>query len=45
MTGAPLPLVLLGPILRRVEPRSVSVFVATSKPASIHLSLYDGATD
>lgn len=45
MTGVPLPLVVLGPILRRVEPRSASVFIATSKPASIHLSLYDGATD
>ena len=45
MTGVPLPLLLLGPILRRVEPRSVSVFVATSKAASIHLSLYDGAAD
>ena len=41
----PLPLLLLGPILRRVEPRSVSVFVATSQAATIHLTLYPGATD
>jgi hypothetical protein len=40
-----LPLLLLGPILRRVEPRRVSVFVATSKPCAVHLSLYDGPTD
>ena len=41
----PLPLLLLGPILRRVDPRSVSVFVATSQAATIHLTLYPGATD
>lgn len=40
-----LPLLLLGPMLRRVEPRSVSVFMAVSQPASIRLSLYDGVTD
>jgi hypothetical protein len=40
-----LPLVLIGPILRRVEPRLVSVFIATGQDASIHLSLYDGPTD
>ena len=40
-----LPLLLLGPILRRVEPRRVSVFVATSKSCTVHLSLYDGPTD
>jgi hypothetical protein len=40
-----LPPVLIGPILRRVEPRSVSGFVATSAPAAIHLSIYDGVVD
>ena len=40
-----LPLVLIGPILRRVEPRLVSVFVATRRAASIRLSLYDGVVD
>ncbi|MDQ2826852.1 MAG: hypothetical protein M3Y04_07830, partial [Actinomycetota bacterium] len=40
-----LPVVLIGPILRRVEPRSVAVFVATSLDASVHLSLYEGVTD
>ena len=32
---ADLPLLLLGPILRRVEPRQVSVFVATHQPATV----------
>jgi hypothetical protein len=41
----PLPLILIGPILRRVEPRLVSVFVATSKPAAVHLAVYDGVAD
>lgn len=40
-----LPLLLLGPILRRVEPRLVTVFIATSEPVSVHLSLYDGIVD
>jgi hypothetical protein len=40
-----LPPVLIGPILRRVEPRGVSVFIATSTAASIHLSVYDGIVD
>lgn len=40
-----LPPILIGPILRRVEPRSVSVFVATSKAAFVHLSVYDGIVD
>ncbi len=42
---ADLPPVLIGPILRRVEPRSVSVFIATSTAAAIHLALYDGVVD
>lgn len=40
-----LPPVLLGPILRRVEPTRVSVFVATRAPASITLRLYAGVVD
>jgi hypothetical protein len=42
---ADLPLILIGPILRRVEPRSVSVFVATCRAAAIHLALFDGIVD
>lgn len=45
MTQLALPLVLIGPILRRVEPRSVSVFVATSTAAAMHLSVYDSIVD
>jgi hypothetical protein len=40
-----LPLVLLGPILRRVEPTAVSVFIATSQPSTIGLSVYKGVVD
>jgi hypothetical protein len=39
---AEIPLLLLGPILRRVEPRHVSVFVATHQPAGVRVMLYDG---
>jgi hypothetical protein len=42
---ANLPLLLLGPIVRRVEPRHASVFVATSKPANVRLALFDGQVD
>lgn len=42
---ADLPLLLLGPIVRRVEPRQASVFVATSKPANVRLALFDGQVD
>ena len=45
LMASSLPLVLIGPILRRVEPRLVSVFVATRRAASIRLSLYDGVVD
>ena len=45
MTQPKLPVILIGPILRRVEPRSVSVFVATSKAAAIELLIYDGIVD
>jgi hypothetical protein len=40
-----LPLLLIGPVLRRVEPRHVSVFVATREPASVRVALYDGQVD
>ncbi len=37
-----LPLVLAGPILRRVEPRAVAVWVALSRPATVSLVLWEG---
>lgn len=40
-----LPTVLIGPILRRVEPRHVSVYVATSAAAEVTTRLYDGDVD
>lgn len=40
-----LPLILIGPVLRRVEPRLVSVFVATSRRSTIRLVVYDGLVD
>jgi len=40
-----LPIVLIGPILRRVEPRHVSVYVATSAAAQVTVRLYDGDVD
>ncbi len=36
------PLILAGPILRRVEPRSVSVWVALSKPNKVSIAIWDG---
>lgn len=39
---APLPLILAGPILRRVEPNLVSVWVALSEPRDVEISLWDG---
>lgn len=39
-----LPLVLAGPILRRVEPNLVSVWIALSRPASLTLTLWEGRT-
>ena len=35
------PLILAGPILRRVEPGLVSVWVALSKPCAVQLSLFE----
>jgi hypothetical protein len=40
-----IPLLLLGPILRRVEPRHVSVFVATHQPANARVAIFDGQVD
>ncbi|MGH2614273.1 MAG: hypothetical protein ACRDJC_03460 [Thermomicrobiales bacterium] len=37
-----LPLLLAGPILRRVEPNLVSVWVALSREASVSLTLWEG---
>lgn len=39
---AELPLILAGPILRRVEPRLVAVWVALSAPRSVLLAVYEG---
>jgi hypothetical protein len=39
---ADLPLVLAGPILRRVEPTLVTVWVATSQPRAVLLSIFEG---
>ena len=41
---AALPLVLCGPMLRRVEARAVSVFVALKAPAQVELEIYDDTT-
>jgi hypothetical protein len=38
-----LPLVLAGPVLRRVQQNSVSVWIALSKPAKVSLVVYQGA--
>lgn len=43
--SASLPVIVIGPVLRRVEPRLVSVFVALREAASIHLSVYEGLVD
>jgi hypothetical protein len=37
-----LPLMLAGPILRRVEPTLVSVWVALSEPATVRITLWEG---
>jgi hypothetical protein len=37
------PLILTGPMPRRVQPGAASVFVACSRPSTVRLSLYDGA--
>ncbi|MEQ1531143.1 MAG: hypothetical protein ABL925_17645, partial [Methylococcales bacterium] len=40
--GNDLPLILSGPILRRVEPTLVSVWVALSKPCTVELQVWEG---
>src|SRR5689334_5793191 len=40
-----LPIVLLGPVLRRVEPHGVAVFVATREAASVRVAVYEGQVD
>ena len=37
-----LPLVVAGPVLRRVEPNLVTVWIALSRPADVHLFVYLG---
>ena len=37
-----LPFVLAGPILRRVQPNLVSVWVAFSRPAAVTIALWEG---
>ena len=39
-----LPFVLAGPILRRVEPRLVSVWLALNRPATVTITLWEGRT-
>ena len=39
-----LPFVLAGPILRRVEPKLVSVWVGLSRPAKVTVTLWKGRT-
>src|SRR5512134_632521 len=38
----PLPLILAGPILRRVEPTLVSVWIALREPRHVQIRLWDG---
>ena len=40
-----LPYILAGPIVRRVEPRQVSVWVALSEAADVELSVWEGSKD
>ena len=40
-----LPLLLAGPIVRRVEPNLVAVWVAVSEPATVRLSIWEGLHD
>src|SRR5687767_14772135 len=36
------PLILVGPMVRRVEADAVSVFVVCKQPSTVRLSIYDG---
>lgn len=40
-----LPAVLIGPVLRRVEPDAVSVYIATRAAANVRVAVYDGQVD
>ncbi len=40
-----LPLVLAGPMVRRVEPREVTVWLALRQPRKVTLRVYDGDRD
>jgi hypothetical protein len=40
-----LPLILAGPILRRVEPTTVAVWMAVSRPGLIEVGVYHGIVD
>src|SRR5262249_61645794 len=42
MADPQLPLILAGPILRRVEPRLVAVWVALSDPRAVVLTVFEG---
>src|SRR5262245_38773614 len=42
LSPATLPLLLAGPILRRVEADLVSLWIATSRPCNVSLLLFDG---
>ena len=37
-----LPFVLAGPVLRRVEPRGVAVWIALSRPATVSMLVWEG---
>jgi hypothetical protein len=45
MAAADLPLLLCGPMLRRVEPRAVSVWVALSESATVSVELFTDIVD
>jgi hypothetical protein len=40
-----LPLILAGPILRRVDSRSVSFWIAVSAASLVRVDVYDGLVD
>ena len=44
ITTASIPLILCGPILRRVEPHTVSVFVALKYARQVTLTIHEGPT-
>jgi hypothetical protein len=42
MADPTLPFILAGPILRRVEPKLVTVWIALSEPRAVQLNVFDG---